>query len=537
MSLSRLLASSRLWWLGAMGLGFALHFISLTRYPPPHCDEPYYSSFALNIIRRGEFGSPVMGPVYGIDQNHLAYGRLFGFGLGILLNTLGVSLVAARLFPLMGWIAMAAAVFWVGRRIYGANVGLWGMVLAALSWKTFFAAHQTRPEIWLAAAAILPLGWMTGTKTSNNLWRDRWAACLAGIVAALILDIHFNGAFFLAGISLAALYRWLWRARRWDLLLTFGCGVAAGLMWWAATRFLPDPVLGWYQWRVGFSRTGMGIGSTTVSASLINFAGWLVGNFWSGNRGLDAVESALYLVGIAAALRRRGDADAPLLLFAGASLLLFAFMMPQKLLTYRVLWVPPLSILAAEGARQLAVVVSLRWPALRPQWSMPAVLASACALWLAGWAWLGWLYRGGDFAGEAQRLRALIPPGTTVLGDPIWWFDFQADHDYTADIYILWYASEVTPPLDTATPVSQRLTEDQVVVGLRRIGTEYVILDDYLHCLSTTEYQPDTAFRRWVKNNCLWVGQAQGGWAGSGFAPTSPLGETSAVYYCGGALD
>ncbi len=535
--------------------GLALQVASLTAYPPPHCDETYYTDTAYDFLTEGRFGTPVHGPVYGQDTNHTIIGRVYSIGLAGVIGLLGVSLTSARLYSLLGWLAAVLGTYLLGTRLYGRRTALWGALLFAVAFKTFFAAHLTRPEIWLAAATVWIFALLVPRAPEAEGHAGPGRALLLGVTAALLTDIHFNGAFFLAGLSLVVLYQWFWLPLRnpqpptanhqfpqllgrahWNLLISFFAGTALGLGLWAALHFLPDPASAWYQWTVGNTRMGMGAGSRPLLGALADLLPWIAEGFISGNRGLNALEGLLFAAGIGYALVRRTRSDVAVLLVLGGSLLTFGPLFAQKLSNYRVLWTPLLWLLAAQAV--LALFDRARaWLEGRGQaaWAAAArpalVFLPLVALYIFSAGWLVRQFRGGQMAETTAALLDLIPPGSTVLGDPVWWFAFEADHRYFGDLYLTYYASAVSPP-EGAVPVRQQLTQPQVQAALEAIGAQYVILDQRLHCLQDEDYQPFYALREFVGAHCDLVGEVAGGWYGQPWAITYPLGEKSAVYQC-----
>ncbi|MBI3761714.1 MAG: hypothetical protein HY260_07605, partial [Chloroflexi bacterium] len=300
-----------------------LHAVTLTTYPPIHCDEAYYADTALSAVTWGAFATTAQGPVYGIDRNHTIMSRVYSVGLGLALKTLGVSIVTGRLFSLLGTLAAMAGTVWLGKRIYGWRTGLWAALLFGFSWKAFIGTHTTRPDTWLTAAIVALIAILVA-ESSRKKFRH---ALLIGIAGPLVGDLHFNGMYFLVGITLAVGYLWFVAERHWDLLLGYGAGVTIGVVLWAGLRFLPDPAAAWYQWRVGMTRLSMGWGTRAISLRLMDMVFWVRDQFWSGNRGLDAVEGLFFLGGLAFALKRRSRADVTLLIVIAGAGLAFAALM------------------------------------------------------------------------------------------------------------------------------------------------------------------------------------------------------------------
>lgn len=512
----------------ALLIALGLQRLTLTGYPPPHCDETHYSSAGWAAITAGEFGSPVHGPVYGLNKNFVAMGRLYLLGVGIALKSFGLSLTSARLFSLLGWLAAVAATYGLGLRLYDRRTAIWGACLFGLSWKAFAAAHFARPEIWLAAGSAATLGWLV-------VPRPRRAVEVIGIGlgAALLLEIHSNGLFFLAAFGLVAAYQWLILGRRLDLLLGFLGGVGLGLGIWAGLHLLPDPTLAWHQLRVAYTRMGLTPDSVNLRSAAEGLVLWVGEGFWQGNRGWDAVEGTAFLVGIGYALYRRSRADVVALLVLAASLASFALFAAQKSGAYRVVWAPLLWLMAVEGLCRLIEGLAVRLKLPLPIAGAQALLfVPILALYLAGSAWLVWQFRGGRIAEATERLRAVIPAGVTVLGDPVWWFGLSPQNPYISDYYLAVYASWVSPPQGRVRPQDE-LTQVQVAEAMHRVNAQYVILDPLLHCMLTEPYPPNLAYREYVTRNCELVGEVAGGWYGQPWARTYPLGTESQVYRCG----
>ncbi len=179
-------ASSRQRWggplLGLILLAGALHGATQTAYPPPHCDEAYYTDTALSAITRGRVATPNQGPVYGIDQNHTVIGRAYSFGLGGLLALAGAAWPTARLWSLFGWLA---AVVLTSRAVSGhATLGE-GAELESIAATVIggTALGRGRGSIGNTVLGVLALGILTNGLNLVNV-SSYYQMVLVGVIIA-----------------------------------------------------------------------------------------------------------------------------------------------------------------------------------------------------------------------------------------------------------------------------------------------------------------------------------------------------------------
>ncbi|MCC7361386.1 MAG: glycosyltransferase family 39 protein [Anaerolineales bacterium] len=456
---------------------WVLELRALAVVPRAYEDEPWTASTSWTLATRGVFGTPLQGGLFGSARHYFGFMPLYPVLQAGMFRLAGLGLWQARLTSVFLGLLVLALTFALGRRLFGAPVGLLAvatLLLAHTAGQTIYRptgillvdfARFARYDIAVPVfglSACLALG-RAGPPAGR---RAAGRAALAGALGGLAGLAHVYGWFWLAALG-AALLHFGRRSRssRWAVqtigALTLGAGVVLlpyglyVLRHWSdwlgqvslyRDRLAPfDP--GWYAHNLltEAQRYGPGLGS--------DWRGWLRPGLW-----------LMLLAGLpaAVALARQAGRRLPLAAYAwGLWLLpgLLALLVSSKVANYLLLYWPLAALAVAWGlsaAWRLAGVRS--WPWLR-------------GLLVVGCAWAAWegagLWRQLDqaaahttpYAAYTHRLRAAVAAASSVarpsvLGLHTYWFGFS-DLPYTS-----WYYPVVRagfPPAGAAVPITDTL--------------------------------------------------------------------------------
>lgn len=291
-------------------LALAANAFTLTTYPAIHTDEPWYANLAQNWLTTGNRWTTLdVGPFPdGRGQGTTLLGAL-PTRLAIQLG--GLSLQAIRLPSLLAGIVLLSVVGAIGSLLWPGRSGPLAVLVLALQPLFLLTSHLARPEIWLALVALLALKCsLLGWKRNQPLWD-----VAAALLAVLSLDIHKNGAVF--AIGLAATY-----------VARYGRTV---LQQRNSLAFIGTSLVGvsvyFYRNAESLLRlfSTQGSGGSALSSATSHSIPLLSGNplYWLLNElaryawyfGHDQMGALLLGFAIAAALRRRTEADRLLLVW------------------------------------------------------------------------------------------------------------------------------------------------------------------------------------------------------------------------------
>lgn len=336
-------------------------------------DEARHALKALRIL-----DDPAYRPVY---EPEIALPALFLYPLALWFKVFGVSVLTLRAFMAAAGVADVLLLFLVGRRLFGARVGLIAAFLFAAS---FWALRMQRVALAPAFSTglVLLALWLFVRAVQTRRWRD-WA--LAGAGAAGTVYGYHSGPFALvlmAGVAVAFLVQSPSRfARLWLPRMALFAGVflvlAAPLVRYVATH--------WEQYTARPAQTAIfseanlrRLGQDRLAALEANILPNLGMYTVRGDREpkhnlpdaphLDATMAALFLLGLALALSgwfaRAPDGAPPfgrqfVLGYLGAMLLpaMLAIDAPNTLRAFDTL--PPALLLAALGMEAVWVRLSV----------------------------------------------------------------------------------------------------------------------------------------------------------------------------------
>jgi 4-amino-4-deoxy-L-arabinose transferase-like glycosyltransferase len=497
---------------GVAAVWLAIHLFGLARLPLPNCDEAWYASTAYQFLTHGNFGLPIVNNIVGLGEAHPVFGRFYLAGLAGTFALFGPGYFQARLFSLVGIIGLVAAVYFTTGRLYDRRAALIAALLTAFSWDVMVRGHNTRPEIWLAAATVAVLGlfvWYVNRPTFGS-------GVLFGLAAALPLNLHPNAILFLAGFGLLCLIEIGLRQRKLIALAGAGIGaLAGGGVWWLLSGAAFLHALGPGKW-ISLGNSPV---QTTVGTMLAAQGRWLVEHYWVAYGRGAMLQAVYFLAALVIALIRRGRHDLWLVLLIVASMVGYTFLKVGKLPPPSVLWVPLLLMLLAGSLDGISDWLGSRLPLPGSLALTPFVIAlPLLAAYLAGTLWLTYGARSVSYSQEIDSFEALIPPGATVAGEATWWFGLGAgDRPFLDDYYFDILANA------NAANGGTMLDEDDIGAAFESIGIDYVILDGATGCTDTPS-PAYSAYSAYVAGTCELVGEVQ---TASYFDPQQEL-----VYHC-----
>ena len=265
---------------------------------------------------------------------------------GLAMTVFGRSSEALRVIDLLLYPPLAAALYWIGRRIANAQVGLWAALLFGVFYfsETFWTLTQNDGIVLLP----MTLAVVCAIKAADSGRRSAWWALAAGCLTAYAIWFKYPFALFMGVVALA--YGWV-RAQhaaplhRRDVVafaaggLLIGLGGVAYMLAVGAWDALVESA------RVTASYTAQGVGD--FSAAL-----WTALGFRWQHWG---VLFGLALVGLALALRHLKRRSlwwlAAVWLAAGTVIMLV------QLKFYDYHWLPVLPPLALIGARVIEALI------------------------------------------------------------------------------------------------------------------------------------------------------------------------------------
>jgi hypothetical protein len=507
----------------ALGLG------TVQTYPPPTCDEVSYGDTAASLLTRGIPAWTVFpeGDPFGRDVNVVHMGRLYLAGLSAVFRVLGVSLLAGRVYSLLGWALAAFLTYLIGTRFYNRRVGLAAAFAFLTSTKAFLTSHLVRPDVWTSASILFAiyLVWFAVERIQKS------SLCLAaGLASAATMSFHANGFAFVCALSLAIALEIGVRQRAPGRVLIYFLGVTAGSLLVMAAQAWPNPQVAWQQLKaLSLSYTGFGSAaqSSGLGGNMQSMGSFLQTIYWTAGKPLGLIEAGIGAAGLTLALVRRTSADRILAITLTVSMLAFGLIFSQRFVQYGVLWAPLLYILGMMAVEGMTSRLAAK---MRPERRGAVFGLAAAGLVVSnvvGDAWLAYRYRGGNFGSMNAALGALIPPGARVLADPNWWWELRQDRVFISDECVM--ASSAGPTQGVGS--HQPDPSSWVVNTVHELRPDYVLMDSAISCLD--EGGPGWSdLQAYVASYCQVVGRVDGAWVGDAGKRTSVLGQTTHVYRC-----
>lgn len=403
---------------------------SLLTYPTPHGDEALFGSTAYNLLKNGSFGIPVYGDVNGSSEDFIYIGRFQVVALAAWFRFFGVSLISGRLFAVSGTILTAIFVWLTARRRIDARYAVVAGALCLFAWKSFYAGHRVRPDIWVAFAGALILWLYTHHREHSGL---------LGFVAGALLNIHIPVAFFIVAVSLVMLSDLLTKRIATATFVRFCFGLTTGLLFWLALLLLPDPQRTITQYQgglLGAPGGSLNLQNYSVAVRLQQLWSLAQETFLNSTR-LGWLEVLTILAASIGLPFLKPSAD-------DRNLLVFTFGMvgcialtPYLQPYYMVMTVPIFALVMACAAYRLTKVSGTRIGLVVVTPLLLAYVAGDLAFAFGG--------RVISYQRYGQALKALVPTGSSVFSDGRFWFELY-DQPFTSDYYLLFAPQAQTMP-------------------------------------------------------------------------------------------
>jgi hypothetical protein len=451
--------SAELWrsWRGALALFAAvalLGLLSLLRTPAPFIDEVWFANRAWGFVQTGlNFGTIDRGVFDRFDGYWTYEPWLPTFFWALSFRLLGLSLFALRLVSLVFGLVLLLALFVVADRLAGRLTALLTVLLVALSRAFLYSAHLGRPDVMAAASGFVALALFAAERSR----RFSALSVLSGLAAGLAFEFHPYGYIYAPVLGLLYLLEYgrslLRVGRFWGFML----GGAAGLAFYLVMHVLPYP-----ETYLATSRL-IAEGSTARTPPLISLDPrvWLQTAIDTAEQLVRQWNLRLPLVagGLFVLWRSRGRSasDRTLLGICVVLLLAYALLIRNKNPWYAILAAPAGDLLAAVFLARVLRALRREPGALLPSWLPGSGGAGRAALWLigrpAGRA-LGaaallialavpTLIRAvpnplDDYDDTLERLRAVVRPGSVVMGPATYWFGL-VDETYLSWEHLVYY--------------------------------------------------------------------------------------------------
>ncbi|GEM_PF-5997826 len=400
----------------AAALALALYAPFVLTWPPISSDEGREMN-AFWVAVGTDPQATLLDPFFGRDP--LYKGGVQGISVGLALRLLGPSLAVARLVSSLWAGLLLVATFLAGRRLFGTGAAAAAATVLAASEPFLLSAHFVRPDVVVAALLMAAL-WLALFPA------EVWPAHLgAGLLLGLAVDVHPNAVAFLPLVGLPSLLsagQSAPRALRW-----LGGGLALGAAVYLGVRVAPDPAryLASLDFWVGMEKRPPLLAGTLAASTAGEwgrFAQHLAG------RPLELLVLAASLAWSAARALRGSRAHLLVLLGLLAAFALFSLLVVSKVPFYLVLYYAPLSLLIGATIAEIAA----RLPGRLWAGAGITLLVALFGFGLLGYARdLGYRYVTGDhdYPLLQQRLRAEVPAGAVVAGQPLYW-PALADHRF-----------------------------------------------------------------------------------------------------------
>lgn len=379
-------------------------------------DEPWLASMATNFALNDDLSPSYLASVYGSPDPALGrYYLLMGWWLRLVGNT---SLVSLRLFPLL---VAGLAVILTGVALrHGAGFN-WRQTLTGVVVLLGFSAfgrtsHNLRMDIGLAVYGALVL-WGLLEFFHRNLRQKRWPLLLGLALIIGLETVPIIGLIFGTMIGLTLAVWWLRQpGRRANsvYVVTYGAATILAGMSYFALHFLPD-ISANLQHYQDFSQL---YASLTTLGELRDPFQTLLNYYAKFSMILSPVE-IIIVVSVLLLLWRRSPTDRRLLMITGLTLL-FSAIFATSGYGYLALFTPFLAYAVAVTWRsQLMIIAGM--VVLLPALLVPAVNDMVTATLQQ---------KNTHTIAETSLLLEIIPPGSVVVGEPVFWFALHQERTF-----------------------------------------------------------------------------------------------------------
>lgn len=379
-------------------------------------DEPWLASMATNFALNDDLSPSYLASVYGSPDPALGrYYLLMGWWLRLVGST---SLVSLRLFPLL---VAGLAVILTGVALRHGAGFTWRQTLTGVVVLLGFSAfgrtsHNLRMDIGLAVYGALVL-WGLLEFFHRNHRQKRWTILLGMALIIGLETVPIIGLIFGTVVGLTLALWWLRQSGRRAnsvYVVTYGAATILAGMSYFALHFLPDISANLQHYR-DFSQL---YASLTTLGELRDPFPTLLNYYAKFSMILSPVEIVIVVPALLL-LSRRSPADRRLLMISGLTLL-FLPILATSSYGYLVLFTPFLAYAVAATWRSrlmLMAGMAVLLPALviLPANDMVAATSQQ---------------KNAHIVAETSPLLEAIPPGSVVVGEPLFWFELHPERTF-----------------------------------------------------------------------------------------------------------
>ena len=400
------------------------HAYAIGRIPAfPTDDDGAYAAAGYQIWQTGKPGVPGYKTVAGMGENIYVLGHIGAMVQGVFTSLIGVD-VANALWPsfLVG-VASLAALFLLGKELWGVKTGLLAALLFSLSGIFFSASHSARPDL-LVTLFLLAAFWLVASSPTEAPF---FRLFLAGMVMGFSGDVHPNG-FLLAPLPLVfwvlakkPTWNQLWRG-----ILLYALGGLIGIIYWLARHYWPQTsdfqrqssVHGLATHGVKILDRGL-IGS--LEAELQRYLNW----FWNARGHRHLLEGICVFASGAYLIWRGNRTDRAIVVTWGVFFLIAASLMSNSFGWYLIFaW--PMFMLWMARAFEL-----VQWQLVKR--GVLAMVVAAYLFNLGVWHWKA--RQEAPLQSRLSELRSAVPANEPIFASAGLWFAFW-DRDFTHEPYL-----------------------------------------------------------------------------------------------------
>lgn len=415
-----------------VGIIMTIHLVYLVRFPPVFIDESWYSNVVWNYLKTGS----------NFDSLHVDVAKMLGISglrwpnmgfIDIVFWSIGARVLGFGLFQLrlVSWIfglLLLTVTFLVGERLYGKATGIIATLLLSLSPPFLQASHYVRPDVMLAAAAMLSFLLLL-LAVEKEKW---WAHFISGLILGLSLDIHPNAILFVPGtffIYLLAYKRGFFK--KLGIWLN-AAGFLIGIFYFITVQVLPDLQSFFIVYKMLLSYThDMPLLSFSLT-NIIKSAVAEIGRYHFYDNGLDF---ALIGAGILYVACRRLKSDRKLLLLIITAFIGFVLIVGNKHDIYAINLYPFLALIVSEtlvslfrdvnGSKQQRIFISsfFIFMLINSAFHFGRPISQ---------------YKNYDYYAITDKIKNVIPMGSRIIGLPNWWLGFTG-YDYKSNLNLTYY--------------------------------------------------------------------------------------------------
>lgn len=202
--------------------------VLLTRYPAPGGDEPSFVGPAITFMTQFRLASEIHeGLLRGIERHVFWQPPLYFMALGVWFRVFGIGLVQARLFSVVGAVAITASVYLLSRHWTSPKHAFAASALCAVSYWLTIRARYARMDTLCVALILISLSmYLRGTVTGHRRWYSS-----SGVFAGLAFLTHPLGMIAIAAIVGDVVISPVPRASRSAKLWAVACFAITACLW------------------------------------------------------------------------------------------------------------------------------------------------------------------------------------------------------------------------------------------------------------------------------------------------------------------